>query len=324
MRYLVTGGGGFIGSHLAERLIEQGHQVTAVDNLSTGQHRNIAHLEGNGLTLVVGSVTDEGLVRELVKDADAVFHLASAVGVRLIIDQPVKTIETIINGTELVLRACSRYRRRVLLTSTSEVYGKGTEVPFAEGDDHVLGSTTKRRWSYATAKMVDEFLALAHWHETGLPVVIVRLFNTVGPRQTGRYGMVIPSFVEQGLRGEPITVYGDGSQSRCFCHVRDAVKGMVALMERPEAAGQVFNVGNDSETTILELAEKVQGMTGGRSEIVLVPYDEAYTEGFEDMQRRVPDLTKIAEWIGYEPQYSLEDILRDVIEYVSNESGPAA
>ena len=240
-------------------------------------------------------------------------NLASAVGVRLVVEEPVRTIETIVNGTDTVLRACARYRRPLLLTSTSEVYGKGTRIPFAEGDDCVMGPTTTRRWAYACAKALDEFLALAHWHESRLPIVVARLFNTVGPRQTGRYGMVIPRFVQQGLAGEPITVYGEGDQSRCFAHVADVVGALVALMQHPEARGQVFNIGNDEEITILQLADRVRELTGKKSPIRRVPFSEAYTAGFEDMQRRVPDLTRIRNLIGYRPTHTLEAILRSVI-----------
>jgi UDP-glucose 4-epimerase len=314
MKYLVTGGAGFIGSHLAERLLAEGHGVLALDDLSTGRYDNIAHLESEGrFELRVASVTDPRVVEQCVVECQAVFHLASAVGVRLVVDEPVKTIETIVNGTDVVLRACARYRRPMLLTSTSEVYGKGTRVPFAEGDDCVMGPTTTRRWAYACAKALDEFLALAHWHEARLPVVVARLFNTVGPRQTGRYGMVVPRFVAQALAGEPITVYGDGTQSRCFAHVADVVGALVRLIGHPGARGDVFNIGNDEEITILQLAERVRALTGHRSPIRLIPYGEAYTAGFEDMARRVPDLTKVRRLIGYRPTRNLDQILADVL-----------
>jgi UDP-glucose 4-epimerase len=315
MRYLLTGGAGFIGSHLAERLLAAGHHVLALDDLSTGRYENIAHLEGEpGFELRVASVTEPRVVERCVTDCGAVYHLASAVGVRLVVEQPVRTIETIVNGTDVVLRACARYRRPVLLTSTSEVYGKATKVPFAEDDDCVMGPTTTRRWAYACAKALDEFLALAHWYEARLPVVVARLFNTVGPRQTGRYGMVVPRFVAQGLAGEPITVYGDGRQTRCFAHVADVADALVSLMGRPEAHGQVFNIGSDEEVAILALAERVRALTGGRSPIRLVPFSEAYTAGFEDMVRRVPDLTKIHRLTGYRPRRDLDAILADVID----------
>jgi UDP-glucose 4-epimerase len=314
MRYLVTGGSGFIGSHLCEWLVDDGHDVLALDDLSTGRFENVAQVSGRkGFELIVASVLDQAVVERAVASCDRVFHLASAVGVRLVVEQPVKTIETIVNGTDMVLKACARYRRPVLLTSTSEVYGKGTKIPFSEGDDCVMGPTTTRRWAYACAKALDEFLALAHWHESRLPVVVARLFNTVGPRQTGRYGMVIPRFVAQGLFGEPITVYGDGTQSRCFAHVADVVGALARLIQEPEAHGQVYNIGNDDEVSIRELAERVAAATGGKSVIRTIPYTEAYTAGFEDMQRRVPDLTKIRQAIGYEASRSLEQILRDVI-----------
>ena len=314
MTYLITGGAGFIGSHLAERLIEEGHRVLVLDDLSTGRFENIAHLEGRpGFELRVASVTDPAIVERCVTESEAVFHLASAVGVKLVVDQPVKTIETIVGGTDTVLRSCARYRRPVLLTSTSEVYGKSEKIPFAEGDDCVIGPTTTRRWAYACAKALDEFLAMAHWNESKLPVVIARLFNTVGPRQTGRYGMVIPRFVEQGLAGEPITVFGDGTQSRCFAHVADVVGALVALMDEPKARGDVCNVGNSEEVTILQLAERVRALTGSRSAIRLVPYREAFAAGFEDMARRVPDLSKARRLIGYRPTRGLDQILADVV-----------
>ncbi len=314
MTYLVTGGAGFIGSHLAERLLQGGHRVLVLDDLSTGRFENIAHLEGRpGFEFRVASVTEPAIVERCVTEVDAVFHLASAVGVKLVVDQPVRTIETIVNGTDTVLRSCARYRRPVLLTSTSEVYGKSEKIPFSEGDDCVIGPTTTRRWAYACAKALDEFLAMAHWSESKLPVVIARLFNTVGPRQTGRYGMVVPRFIAQGLAGEPITVYGDGTQSRCFAHVADVVGALVALMDEPKARGDVINVGNAEEVTILQLAERVRALTGGRSPIRLVPYSEAYAAGFEDMARRVPDLSKARAMIGYRPTRGLDEILADVL-----------
>lgn len=319
MRYLLTGGAGFIGSHLTEVLLSQGHSVLALDDLSTGRYENIAHLENRpDFELRHASVTDAAEVERCVTECQGVFHLASAVGVRLVVDEPVRTIETIVNGTDIVLRACARFRRPVLLTSTSEVYGKGAKVPFAEGDDCVMGPTTTRRWAYACAKALDEFLALAHWHESRLPVVVARLFNTVGPRQTGRYGMVVPRFVQQGLAGEPLTVYGDGTQTRCFAHVADVVGALVRLMEDPTARGQVFNVGNDEEVTILQLAELVRAATGSKSPVRLVPYSEAYTAGFEDMARRVPDLAKIRRQIGYQPTRNLDRILADVLTAIKS------
>ncbi|HRU05794.1 MAG TPA: GDP-mannose 4,6-dehydratase [Candidatus Brocadiia bacterium] len=316
MRYLVTGGAGFIGSHLSEELLRQGHDVLALDDLSTGRYENVAHLDdGARFRLVVDTVNNAEIVNECVKQADAVFHLASAVGVRLIIDQPVRTIESIVMGTHETLKACARYRRPILITSTSEVYGKGVKTPFCEDDDRLLGATSKRRWSYACSKALDEFLALAHWYETRLPVVITRLFNTVGPRQTGQYGMVAPAFVRQGLDGKPITVYGDGQQSRCFAHVKDVVEALVKLIDCRAARGEVVNLGNDEEVTILGLAEMVREMTGGKSKIVFISYDEAYGEGFEDMRRRVPDLAKANRLIGYTPRRKLRKILEDLVAY---------
>jgi UDP-glucose 4-epimerase len=317
MRYLITGGAGFIGSHLCEQVLTAGDDVLVLDDLSTGRYENIAHLDAGGkFRFILGSVNDADLATECIRQCDAVMHLASAVGVRLIIDQPVKTIETIVGGTDIVLRTCARYRKPVLLTSSSEVYGKSEKVPFREDDDRVMGPTTHRRWSYACAKALDEFLALAHWYEHHLPVVIVRLFNTVGPRQTGQYGMVVPRFVRAGLAGEPIAVYGDGRQTRCFTHVRDVVETLPRLMSLPAARGQIYNIGSTEEVTILELAERVKRVTGGRSQIVFVPYEQAYVQGFDDMRRRLPDLAKIRQTVGYEPKRKLDDILRDVIEDV--------
>lgn len=319
MRTLVTGGAGFIGSHLCEQLIAAGDKVLVLDDLSTGRVENISHLEKGDFQFIHGSINNADLVAECIRQCDQVMHLASAVGVRLIIDQPVKTIETIVGGTDVILRACARYRRPVLLTSTSEVYGKSEKVPFREEDDRVMGSTTQRRWSYACAKALDEFLALAHYYEYRLPVVIARLFNTVGPRQTGQYGMVVPRFVRQGLRGEPITVYSDGKQTRCFTHVRDVVEALPKLLALPEARGQIYNIGSTEEVTIIELAERVQKATGGKSKIVHIPYEEAYVEGFDDMRRRLPDLTKANKAIGYAPKRNLDDILRDVIAEIERE-----
>ena len=314
MSILVTGGAGFIGSHLCRGLLAQGEKVVVLDDLSTGSKRNLEGLLDSGnLELIVDSVNNAEVVDRCVRNADYVYHLASAVGVRLIIDQPVRTIESIVGGTETVLKACATYRKPFLLTSTSEVYGKGSRVPFSESDDTVMGPTCKRRWSYACAKALDEFLALAHWVESRLPVTIVRLFNTVGPRQTGQYGMVIPTFVRQALAGEDITVYGDGNQSRCFAHVQDVVGALLALRSCPEAYGQVINIGNDAEITIAQLAAKVRSLSGSTSKITLIPYDQAYGEGFDDMMRRVPELTRIKKLIGYQPQCDLDRIILDVI-----------
>ncbi len=313
MRTLITGGCGFIGSHLAETLTAAGDHVTVLDDLSTGKIDNIASMDGNPrLRTLIGSVTDEGLVHEAVMDCDRVYHLASAVGVRLIMDKPVETIDTIVTGTQIVLRLANRYRKPVLLTSTSEVYGKSTAVPFDEDGDRLSGPTTKHRWAYACAKALDEFLAMAYWKSTRLPVRIVRLFNTVGPRQTGQYGMVVPNFVRQALANEPLQVHGDGSQSRCFCHVADVVRGLVGVMQCDAARGQVINLGATEEVTILELARRIIAHTGSRSNIEHVAYDDVYGEGFEDMQRRVPSIAKAKRLIDWQPQRTLQDIIADV------------
>jgi UDP-glucose 4-epimerase len=315
VRALITGGAGFIGSHLAEALLAAGHQVFVIDNLSTGSIQNIEPLKAHAaFKYVVGDITNEPLLAELVDDCDVVFHLAAAVGVKLIVEAPVRTIETNVHGTEVVLKHANKKKKLVIIASTSEVYGKSTDVPFHEDTDLVLGPTTKHRWAYACSKAIDEFLALAYWKERKLPVVIVRFFNTVGPRQTGRYGMVIPNFVRQALAGQPITVHGDGSQTRSFCHVRDVVGALVRLMNEPRAVGEVFNVGNSQEISIMALAERVRALTGSRSTIVTIPYDQAYESGFEDMPRRVPDLSKIGALIGYEPRTDLDAILADVID----------
>ncbi len=316
MRYLITGGAGFIGSHLCELLLSQGHRVVAIDDLSTGRLENISHLRPLPHFQFVRETVDNALVLDrLTSESDVVVHLAAAVGVQLIVQDPVRTIRTNINSTEAVLAAAHRYGCKVLLASTSEVYGKGVRVPFREDDDRLMGPTTRSRWAYAESKAVDEFLGLAYYHQYGLPVVIMRFFNTVGPRQTGRYGMVVPRFVRAALRGEPLTVYGDGTQSRCFADVADVTRAVVQLAEHPKAVGEVFNIGSTEEVTIRELAERVIALTGSRSEIVYVPYDQAYAPGFEDMQRRVPSIEKIAQLIGYAPQYRLEDTLRRVIAF---------
>jgi UDP-glucose 4-epimerase len=313
MRTLITGGCGFIGSHLAEALLARGQHVTLLDDLSTGRIQNIANVEGNPqLRTLIGSVTDESLVHEAVRDCDQVYHLASAVGVRLIMDKPVETIDTIVSGTQIVLKQANRYRKPVLLTSTSEVYGKSTAVPFDEDGDRLSGPTTKHRWAYACAKALDEFLAMAYWKATRLPVIVVRLFNTVGPRQTGQYGMVVPNFVRQALANETLRVYGDGSQSRCFCHVADVVRGLVGAMECPEARGQVINLGAIEEITVMELARKIILETGSRSDVSLVPYAEVFGDGFEDMQRRVPSIAKAQRLLGWQPERTLSHIIRDV------------
>ena len=315
MRALITGGAGFIGSHLAEVLLNRGHEVWVVDNLATGSLENIAHLRGReDFHFVRGTITDLALVAGLVARVDIIYHMAAAVGVRLIIERPVETIETNILGTETLLRLANERRTKVILASTSEVYGKNEKAPFSEEHDLVLGPTIKSRWSYACSKAIDEFLALAYWRQWNLPVVIVRFFNTVGPRQTGRYGMVIPNFVHQALSGDPITVFGDGNQSRCFTYVTDAVRAVVALAQCPDTVGQVFNIGSTDEITIAELALRVKKLTGSSSEIIYVPYDEAYEVGFEDMQRRVPDISKIQQVIGYSPSVTLDETLLAVIE----------
>jgi UDP-glucose 4-epimerase len=321
MRCLITGGAGFVGGHLAEALLKRGDTVYVIDDLSTGSIENIEALkEDRRFHYVIDSVMNERVLAELIDRVDVVFHLAAAVGVRLIVESPVNTIETNVHGTELVLKLANKKKKKVLLASTSEVYGKSNAVPFHEESDLVMGATHKGRWSYACSKALDEFLALAYHKEKRLPVVIVRLFNTVGPRQTGRYGMVIPNFVKQALLGHPITVYGDGSQSRCFTYVGDVVNALIALVEHEGAVGQVFNVGNDArEISILELAQKVKERTKSASEIKIVPYDQAYEAGFEDMPRRVPDLTKIRALVGYEPKVDLDEILDHVIAYFTSD-----
>jgi nucleoside-diphosphate-sugar epimerase len=314
VKVLITGGAGFIGSHLSERLLGAGHKVTILDDLSTGQMANIDHLIGRqGFEHRVGSVTDAPLVGELVDRADVTVHLAAAVGVRLIVEQPVHTIETNVHGTEVVLGAVARKQKLIVIASTSEVYGKSAKVPYAEEDDLTLGPTSHSRWSYACSKALDEWLALAYYREKKVPVIITRLFNTVGPRQTGRYGMVLPNFAAQAVRGAPITVYGSGDQSRCFSHVQDVVVAMLKLMETPAAVGQVYNIGSDREVSMNQLAEMVRVAADSRSPIVHVPYDEAYAAGFEDMQRRIPDVRKLERTIGMKPSTSLETIIADVV-----------
>ena len=316
MRALITGGAGFIGSHLSEALLGASHQVLVLDNLSTGSIENIAHLKGRpGFEYFIDTVENEGLLAELIDRSDVVFHFAAAVGVKLIVEQPVYTIETNVHGTEVVLKHANKKKKLVVIASTSEVYGKSEQVPFREDSDLVMGPTTKHRWAYACSKAIDEFLALAYWKERKLPVIIVRFFNTVGPRQSGQYGMVIPNFVRQALAGEPITVFGDGTQSRSFTHVADVVGALMKLVAEPKAVGQVVNIGNTEEVTIQHLAERVRELTGSTSSIKLVPYDEAYESGFEDMPRRVPDLSKAEKMIGYKPKHRLDDILSQVIDY---------
>ena len=314
MRVLITGGAGFVGSHLAEALLARGDEVFVIDDLSTGSIENISHLKTNpAFHYTIDTVSNEPVLAELIDRCDTVVHLAAAVGVKLIVESPVRTIETNVHGTEVVLKIANKKKKLVLIASTSEVYGKSVNVPFQEDADLVLGPTTKHRWAYACSKMIDEFLALAYWKERKLPVIIVRLFNTVGPRQTGQYGMVVPNFVRQALAGVPITVFGDGTQSRSFTYVGDVVKAMVALINEPRAVGQVFNIGNGQEITIAGLAEKIKAMTGSSSTIATIPYDQAYEAGFEDMPRRVPDIQKIRALIGYEPTVELDEILTRVI-----------
>jgi UDP-glucose 4-epimerase len=314
MRVLITGGAGFVGSHLSEALLDRGDEVFVLDDLSTGSIDNIAHLKPNKkFHYTIDTVTNEPLLAELIDRCDTVIHLAAAVGVKLIVEQPVRTIETNVHGTEVVLKIANKKKKLVLIASTSEVYGKSTVVPFSEDADLVLGPTSKHRWAYACSKMIDEFLALAYWKERKLPVIIVRLFNTVGPRQTGQYGMVVPNFVQQAIAGQPITVFGDGTQSRSFTYVGDVVRAMVALINEPRAVGQVFNIGNGREITISDLAARIKQITGSKSPIVKIPYDQAYEAGFEDMPRRVPDISKIRALIGYEPTVELDEILTRVI-----------
>jgi UDP-glucose 4-epimerase len=314
--YLITGGAGFIGSHLADVLLAAGHQVLAIDDLSTGSLDNVAHLADQpSFHLARASVTNEIVMDRLASQADVIIHLAAVVGVKLVVEHPVHTVETNVLGTEAVLRAARRYGCRVLLASTSEVYGKGSRIPFSEEDDVLLGATSRSRWAYAASKMIDEFLGLAYQREYGLEVIPFRLFNTVGPRQTGRYGMVIPRFVRQALRGEAVPVYGDGLQSRCFCDVRDAVRALVDLSCHADAPGQVYNIGSTEEVTILELANRVKEITRSDSPIVHVPYEEAYAPGFEDMQRRVPDVSRINQLLGWQAQHSLAQILEAVVAY---------
>jgi len=318
LRVLVTGGAGFIGSHLSDAYIQRGDEVFVIDDLSTGSIENIRHLkEHPRYHYTIESVHSQPVTAELVDQCDVIFHLAAAVGVKLIVESPVRTIETNVRGTEVILSLANKKKKKVLIASTSEVYGLSTEVPFREDGNLVMGATTKGRWSYACSKAIDEFLAFAYWREKKLPTIIVRLFNTVGPRQTGRYGMVIPTFVKQALSGRPITVFGSGSQSRCFCHVEDVVSALVKLMDQEEAVGQVFNVGSSQEITIMELAQRVKALTNSDSEIVSVPYDEAYEEGFEDMPRRVPDTSKVNALVGFRPQKSLDEILTSVINFHS-------
>jgi UDP-glucose 4-epimerase len=313
---LITGGAGFIGSHLADRLIAEGHRVTALDNLSTGKHDNIKHLEGNpNFELVVGTILDEYLVDKVAERCDAIFHLAAAVGVELIVNHPLESLTTNIKGSEIILEMAYRYHKKVLITSTSEIYGKNTQGPLKEDQDRILGSPLKSRWSYSTAKAVDEMLAYVYWKEKNVPTVIVRLFNTVGPRQSSAYGMVLPRFVKQALENKDLTIYGSGKQSRCFLHVKDVVGALTRIVDNSAACGQVFNIGSQEEITIEGLARRVIEITGSRSKVVYIPYNEAYEEGFEDMERRVPDISKINELIGFSPTVDLDGIIKDVVAY---------
>ena len=324
MKYLLTGGAGFIGSHLAEEILNKGDHACVIDDLSTGSIENIQHLKARkSFHYVLDTVMNKPLMAELVDEADTVLHLAAAVGVRLIVESPVRTIETNIKGTEIVLELAAKKRKPVVIFSTSEVYGKSNGARFSEGGDLVLGPTSKGRWSYAASKIIDEFLALAYYKERGLPATIIRLFNTVGPRQIGRYGMVVPRFVRQALAGEPITVYGDGKQTRTFTHVKDAVWAILRLAEHPRAIGDIFNIGGREEISIDNLAHTVKDLLQSSSPILYVPYEEAYEEGFEDMRRRVPDITKIQELIGYEPKFTLKDMIRDVAEYERSKFRPS-
>ena len=316
MKTLITGGAGFIGSHLAERLLEAEHEVFIVDNLWTGKLSNLEKIQGHEkLHLVVDTILNESVMNELVFKIDHIYHLAAAVGVKNIMDHPVETIETNVKGTEVVLRLANRFKKKILVASTSEIYGKHIEHSLAEDDNRVMGTVKKRRWAYACSKTLDEFLALAYHDEKKLPVIIARLFNTVGPRQTGQYGMVLPNFVQSALLGKPITVYGDGTQSRSFAHVQDVIEALVKLMGTPEAEGDVFNVGNDHEVTIDDLAKKVKEMTGSRSEIEYLSYEKAYGPGFEDMERRCPNIEKVRNLIGYQPRHDLDSIIKSVIDF---------
>lgn len=320
-RFLITGGAGFIGSHLAEALLARGDSVTILDNLSTGSFHNVEHLVSNpGFAFAIDDISNETVLDRLASQCDAIIHLAAAVGVELVVKSPVHTITTNIGGTEAVLKAARRYRVKTLTASSSEVYGKGIQIPFREDDDVLLGPTCRHRWAYAASKMVDEFLSMAYYREFGLPVTPFRLFNTVGPRQVGHYGMVMPRFVHAALSGQTLHVYGDGSQTRCFCHVRDSVRAIVGLAEEPSAVGRVFNVGSTEQVSILDLARRVIDLTDSTSEIDFVPYEQAYAEGFEDMARRVPDITRIQETLGWQPEHTLNDIILDVARWMKEKA----
>jgi UDP-glucose 4-epimerase len=321
MRAFVTGGAGFIGSHLSEHLLDAGHRVIVLDDFSTGKRENVQHLEKNpNFELVAGTVLNEYLVDKLVEKSDVIFHLAAAVGVELIVKKPLESLTTNIKGIETVLEMAYRYHKKILVTSTSEIYGKNINGPLKETDDRILGSPLKARWSYSTAKAVDEMLAYVYWKEKNVPSIIVRLFNTVGPRQTGAYGMVVPRFIGQALKNEPITVYGNGKQSRCFVHVGDVVKALIKLVEEPKAVGEVFNIGSQEEISIEELSKEIIRIAKSKSKITYIPYEKAYEEGFEDMQRRVPDTAKISKLIGFKPTYTLEGIIKDIVAYLKTKS----
>lgn len=321
LRVLITGGAGFIGSHLSETYLQRGDEVFVIDDLSTGSIENIRHLKDHPrFHYTIESIHNQPVTAELVDQCDVIFHLAAAVGVKLIVESPVRTIENNVHGTEVVLSLANKKKKKVLVASTSEVYGLSTEVPFREDGNLVMGATNKGRWSYACSKAIDEFLALAYWREKKLPTIVVRLFNTVGPRQTGQYGMVIPTFVRQALAGRPITVYGNGKQSRCFCYVGDVVGALVKLMDAEDSVGEVFNIGSSQEISILDLAKRVKELTDSGSEIVFVPYDEAYEEGFEDMPRRIPDTSKVNKLVGFKPEKRLDEILQAVIDFHSDSS----
>jgi UDP-glucose 4-epimerase len=321
LRVLITGGAGFIGSHLSESYLQRGDEVFVIDDLSTGSIENIRHLKDHPrFHYTIDSIHNQPVTAELVDQCDVIFHLAAAVGVKLIVESPVRTIENNVHGTEVVLSLANKKKKKVLVASTSEVYGLSAEVPFREDGNLVMGATNKGRWSYACSKAIDEFLALAYWREKKLPTIVVRLFNTVGPRQTGQYGMVIPTFVKQALAGRPITVYGSGKQSRCFCYVGDVVGALVKLMDADDSVGEVFNIGSSQEISILDLAKRVKELTDSDSEIVFVPYDEAYEEGFEDMPRRIPDVSKVNKLVGFKPEKRLDEILQAVIEFHSDSS----
>ena len=319
MKILITGGAGFIGSHLAEKLLETGNEVYVIDNLSTGSLDNVEHLLSNPkFNLVIDTIMNEIVMDRLISECHQIYHLAAAVGVELIVKNPVEVIETNILGSDMVFKLSNRYLRKVLVTSTSEIYGKSENVPFGEEDDRILGATTKSRWCYSASKAIDEFLGLAYHKEKNLDMIIVRLFNTVGPRQSGQYGMVLPRFIQNALQNIPLDVYGDGSQVRCFTYVKDVVNAMVSLMSNPDATGQIFNIGSDEPISILELAKQIIGQSGSQSDINFVPYEEAYEVGFEDMKIRIPDISKIKKYIGYKPKNSLNKILQSLIAYHKN------